>query len=336
MITVTPLRTGQEPLRLPWPQELDARTTMEAGPIHRPVMVDEVLDHLGLSAGMIIDATVGAGGHSAAILGVCSSCTLVGIDRDKEIIDVAKKRLDPWSDRVELMGDDYRRLPHLAFERHWWPIRGIIADLGVSSLQLDSAERGFSFRRSGPLDMRMDRTSKLTAADLVNDLDAEELAALLRRYGDERYAAPIARAIVAARQTMRLRTTDQLAQIVTASVPRTPQHIHPATRTFQAVRIAVNDELNGLYEFVVGAARLLAPKGRLVMLTFHSLEDRLVKQAFRYLASDCVCPQRLPKCVCNKFTEVKILTKRPLRPRTEEIEVNPRSRSARMRALERL
>lgn len=336
MITVAPLPTSPGLQRPPWPQELDARVDMEAGPIHRPVMVDEALDHLAPGGGLIIDATVGAGGHSAAIMAACPGCTVIGLDRDTETIEVARKRLEPWKTRVQLIGEDYRHLPQLAFEHRWWPIRGILADLGVSSLQLDSAERGFSFRRSGPLDMRMDRTASLTAADLVNELDADELASILRRYGDERYAGPIARAIVTARRAKRLRTTDQLAQIVAAAVPRAPQHIHPATRTFQAIRIAVNNELSGLYEFVVGAGRLLAPAGRLVMITFHSLEDRLVKQAFRYLASDCVCPPRLPRCACSKFTEVEILTKRPLRPRADEIEVNPRSRSAHLRALARL
>jgi 16S rRNA (cytosine1402-N4)-methyltransferase len=336
MITVAPVQTPFGPQRLPWPQELDARLNMEPSPIHRPVMVDEVLDHLAPGGGLIVDATVGAGGHSAAIMAACPDCTVIGLDRDSETIEVARRRLEPWKTRVQLINDNYRQLPQLAFERRWWPIRGIVADLGVSSLQLDSAERGFSFRRSGPLDMRMDRTSPLTAADIVNELDVDELASLLRRYSDERFAGPIARAIVAARRTKRLRTTDQLAHIVSASIPRAPEHIHPATRTFQAIRIAVNDELNGLYEFVVGAARLLAPGGRLVMITFHSLEDRLVKQAFRYLASDCVCPPRLPRCACRKFTEVEILTKRPLRPRADEIEVNPRSRSAHLRALVRL
>ncbi len=336
MITVAPIQTPAGTLRLPWPQELDARANMEPGPIHRPVMVDEVLDHLSPGGGLTIDATVGAGGHSAAIMASCPDCAVVGLDRDSETLEVARQRLEPWSARVELISEDYRRLPQLAFERRWWPIQGIVADLGVSSLQLDSAERGFSFRRSGPLDMRMDRTSPLTAAELVNELDAGELASVLRRYGDERYASRIARAIVAARRSKRLRTTDQLAQIVSAAIPRAPERIHPATRTFQALRIAVNDELNGLYEFVVGAARLLAPGGRLVIITFHSLEDRVVKQAFRYLASDCVCPPKLPRCACDKFTEVKILTKRPLGPKADEIEVNPRSRSAHLRAVERL
>ena len=336
MISAAPVQAPASPLGLPWPQELDARATMESGPIHRPVMVDEVLDYLSPGGGMVVDATVGGGGHSAAILAACPKCTVVGLDRDTETIEDARRRLEPWKTRVQLIGEDYRRLPQMVFEHRWWPICGILADLGLSSLQLDSAERGFSFRRSGPLDMRMDRTSSLTAADIVNELDADALASVLRRYGDERYAGPIARAIVSARRQNRLRTTDQLAHIVSASIPRSPLHIHPATRTFQAIRIATNDELNGLYEFVVGAARLLAPGGRLVIITFHSLEDRLVKQAFRYLASDCVCPPRLPRCACKKFTEVRILTKRPLRPRDDEVEINPRSRSAHLRAVERL
>ncbi|HEX9700318.1 MAG TPA: 16S rRNA (cytosine(1402)-N(4))-methyltransferase RsmH [Acidobacteriota bacterium] len=335
MITVARVQTPASPLRLPWPQEVDARTTMEPGQIHRPVMVDEVLDYLEASGGLVIDATVGGGGHSAAILAACPDCMVIGLDRDSETLDVARRRLEPWKSRVELLNADYRNLPQLAFERRWWPVRGIVADLGVSSLQLDSAERGFSFRRSGPLDMRMDRTRALTAADLIHELDADELASILRRYGEERYAGPIARAIVAARGRSRLRTTDQLAEVVSAAVPRAPAHIHAATRTFQALRIAVNDELSGLYEFAIGATRLLAPGGRLVVITFHSLEDRLVKQAFQYLASDCVCPPKLPRCACNKFTEVEILTKRPLRPGPNEVEVNPRSRSAHLRALVR-
>ncbi|MFQ5743574.1 MAG: 16S rRNA (cytosine(1402)-N(4))-methyltransferase RsmH [Acidobacteriota bacterium] len=310
---------------------------MKAGPLHRPVMVDEVLDRLKVPlAGLIVDATVGGGGHTSAILGASPGSVVIGIDRDPEALEVAEERLEPWSERVELVCADFRHLPHIAFERRLWPIRGIVADLGVSSLQLDTAERGFSFQRSGPLDMRMDRSSDRTAADLVNDLDEENLACLLRRYGDERYAHRIAKAIDAARQRDPIRTTDKLAEIVAAAVPRGPQHIHPATRTFQALRIAVNNELGGLYEFVLGAARLLAPRGRLVVMTFHSLEDRLVKQAFRYLASACVCPPRLPQCVCSKVPEIEILTPRPQRPRMTEIEANPRARSAHLRALERL
>lgn len=322
-----------------WPGGLDFRAESDSGdgPAHRPVMVDEVLENAGSQpAGLAIDATVGAGGHAAALLATHLELAVIGIDRDPEALRVAERRLAPWSNRVELVRADYRQLPDLSFDRAWWPVRTIIVDLGVSSLQLDDPERGFSFRRSGPLDMRMDPESGgRTAADLVNDLDASKLVGLLRRYGEERHAGRIARAIVAARQSAPIRTTGELADIVAGAVPAQYQRIHPATRTFQALRIAVNEELEGLQEFFVAAGRLLAPGGRLIALAFHSLEDRLVKHAFRYLESDCVCPHRLPKCACDKYEEAKVLTPRPLRPRPEEVESNPRSRSARMRVLER-
>jgi len=317
----------------------DRQRTAEAGggAYHEPVMVDEMLAHTGNQpAGLAIDATVGAGGHAAALLATRLELAVVGIDRDPEALRVARRRLAPWSDRVELVRADYRRLPALSFDRGWWPVRTIIVDLGVSSLQLDDPERGFSFMRPGPLDMRMDPESGgRTAADLVNDLDASKLVGLLRRYGEERHAGRIARAIVAARQSAPIRTTGELADIVAGAVPPQRQRIHPATRTFQALRIAVNEELDGLEEFFVAAGRLLAPGGRLIALAFHSLEDRLVKHAFRYLESDCVCPPRLPVCGCNKHVEAEVLTSQPLRPTEEEIESNPRSRSARMRVLER-
>jgi len=304
--------------------------------MHRSVMVNEVLDHLNVPVpGLIIDATVGGGGHSAAILGASPATVVIGMDRDPEALEVASKRLEPWADRVELLCADYRQIPQLSFERRWWPVRGIIVDLGISSMQLDSAERGFSFRRPGPLDMRFDRSRDRTAAELVNTADRDELASILRRYSDERFANRIARAIERARKHASIRTTDKLAEIVAAAIPVSPRHIHPATRTFQAIRIAVNEELRGLYEFIVGSSRLLAPYGRLVVLTYHSLEDRLVKQAFQYLASECVCPPRLPQCACSKVTEVEILAQPPVQPRSEEVGVNPRARSARLRAVER-
>ncbi len=304
--------------------------------MHVPVMVNEVLEYLNVPVpGLVIDATVGGGGHSAAILGASPATVLIGMDRDPEAIEAASKRLHTWADRVELLCADYRQIPQLSFERRWWPVRGILVDLGISSLQLDSAERGFAFRKPGPLDMRFDRSSDWTAADLVNTTERDEMATILRRYGDERFAHRIARAIERARNKAPIRSTDKLAEIVAGAIPVSPRHIHPATRTFQAIRIAVNEELRGLYEFVVGSARLLAPYGRLVVLTYHSLEDRLVKQAFQYLSSDCVCPPRLPQCACSKVTEVEILAKPPALPRPEEVEANPRARSARLRALER-
>lgn len=321
---------------LPWPPSLDARTATEAGPLHRAVMANEVESFLQDAAdGTIVDCTVGTGGHSAVLLTALPSCQVVGIDRDPEVLPLAEERLSPWSDRVELVCADYRDLPELAEASDWGPIRGIVADLGLSSFQLDAAERGFSFQRTGPLDMRMDRSGGRTASDLLRELSVDELTMILRRYGEERHAGRIARAIDRARRDEPLRTTTRLAAIVEKALPRRTPGIHPATRTFQALRIAVNDELAGLHDFVVDAGRLLAPGGRLVTIAFHSLEDRPVKQAMRHLSSDCLCPPDLPVCACDKVSEGEILTSRPLRPRPQEVEANPRSRSARLRAWER-
>ena len=319
------------------PTLLAALEIMTAQDPHRPVMVERTLEFLIPRGGIFLDATVGYGGHAEALLDAGDpDLTLVGMDRDAEALDFTRTRLSRFGDRVTLVKESFSNLSTALDDLGIDRIDGALFDLGMSSPQVDEAERGFGWTHPGPLDMRMDRTTGLTAADLVNNLDVGNLASLLRRYSDERYARRIARAIVRERQKNRLRSTDQLADIVSASIPRAPEHIHPATRTFQALRIAVNDELNGLYDFIVGAARLLAPGGRLVILSFHSLEDRLAKQAFRYLESDCVCPPRLPQCVCTKFTEVELLTKRPLTPKNKEIEANPRSRSANLRALVRL
>lgn len=334
MLTESP--AARSTTTVPLSPSLDARATMEQGPLHRAVMANEVESFLGdLPGGTIVDCTVGTGGHAAVLLEAAPDCRLVGIDRDPEVLSMARSRLHPWEERVELIHADFRDLPSLSLDHGLLPVRGVVADLGISSFQLDAAERGFSFQRPGPLDMRMDRSAGRTAADLVADLPVEQLTDLIRRYGEERYAGRIAGAIDEARRSSPIETTTELAEIVAAAVPRSPQEIHPATRTFQALRIAVNDELSGLYEFVVGAGRLLAPGGRLVTIAFHSLEDRPVKKAMRYLASDCVCPPRLPRCGCAKFGEGEILTTRPLRPRTQEVEANPRSRSARLRAWER-
>ncbi|MFW6198719.1 MAG: 16S rRNA (cytosine(1402)-N(4))-methyltransferase RsmH [Acidobacteriota bacterium] len=302
------------------------------------MLADEILELLGdLPSGLVIDATVGLGGHAEALLDAYPDHRLVGLDRDADTLALADLRLARWNGRYELVHADYRRLGSLIVERGWDRIAAIVADLGASSLQLDSAERGFSFRQEGPLDMRMDRSQRRTAADLVHRLSAEELERLVREHGEERYAGRIARAIVAARADEPILTTTRLADVVASAVPRRGQErIHPATRTFQALRIAVNDELSGLYDFVIEAARSLVPGGRLAVVAFHSLEDRPVKHAFRHLASDCECPPELPQCVCDKRTEVEILTPRPVRPSAAEIAENPRSRSARLRVLERL
>lgn len=317
---------------------LMARELGNPADLHRPVLVDEIVEHLReVPAGTVVDATVGLGGHAEAILESREDVRVIGLDRDSDTLELADLRLARWNGRYELCHTDFRRLPELAAARAWAPLSAVLVDLGVSSLQLDSPERGFSFLKEGPLDMRMDRRTGRTAAELVNRLDFDELRTIIRDHGEENEATRITRAILKARERAPITTTTQLASVIEQALPsRGPRRIHPATRTFQALRIAVNDELDGLYEFVLAAARLLIPGGRLAAVAFHSLEDRPVKRAFRELASDCTCPPRLPQCMCDKQSEVRILTPRPVRPGSAEVETNPRARSSRLRVLERI
>jgi 16S rRNA (cytosine1402-N4)-methyltransferase len=295
---------------------------MAAG--HEAVMVREVLAFLAPQrGGLYVDCTVGLGGHARAILEAGAS-RLIGLDRDREALAIAASTLEPWRDRVELVHADYRKLPEVLDERGPASPDGVLADLGVSSMQLDSAGRGFSFRRDEPLDMRMDRSTGPTAADAIRDLEETELADVIYRFGEERYSRRIARALVAARRIAPVTTTGQLAEIVRRAVPRRgPARIDPATRTFQALRIWVNQELEGLEAFLRAAASRLAAGARLVVISFHSLEDRIVKHTLRALT-------RPGEVVLS------ILTKRPIGPTDEEIDRNPRARSAKLRAAERL
>ena len=306
--------------------------------LHIPVMRDEVIQQLrAVPSGTIVDGTIGLGGHADTLMEARGDVRLIGIDRDSDALELADLRLARWSGRYDLCRADYRALPEMSNARDWAPLAAILIDLGASSLQLDTAERGFSFRLEGPLDMRMDRRQTRTAAEVVNRLSGDELRSLIRDYGEETHAARIARAIVKSREIKPITTTTGLAKIIDKAVPqRGPRRIHPATRTFQALRIAINDELGGLPEFVVGASRLLAPGGRLIVLAFHSLEDRAIKRAFKHLASDCECPPELPQCLCDKRSEVKILTSRPLTPGEGEVASNRRARSAKMRVLQRI
>lgn len=328
------LATGTAVDESPLPSE----RRREPADLHRSVMLEEVTEALRpIPAGVFIDATTGLGGHSDALLEVRDDLRLIGLDRDGDSLELADLRLARWTGRYELSHVDFRLLPELAQARGWAPLSGVLVDLGFSSLQMDSAERGFSFRNDGPLDMRMDRRQALNAAELVNRLPYPELRALIRDYGEDPQASRIARAIVDARAHAPILSTTELADLIAAAVPqRGPQRLHPATLTFQALRIAVNDELTGLYDFAIATARLLAPGGRLAVIAFHSLEDRQIKRAYRYLASDCECPPELPQCMCSKRAEVRILTPRPLQPTTAEVASNPRSRSARLRILEKL
>ena len=293
-------------------------------PEHVPVMRAEVVRALAPErGGLFVDCTLGLGGHAAAVLEAGAS-RVVGIDRDAEALAIARERLAPWVGRVEFVHADYRGLDAILDARGLGAVDGILADLGVSSLQFDGEGRGFSFQRDEPLDMRMDRSAGPTAADLVAGLDEEDLANLIYRWGEERYSRRIAREVVEARRGGRIETTGQLAALVRRAVPRRGYSpIHPATRTFQALRIAVNGELEGLDDFVDRACRRLAPGGRLVVLAFHSLEDRVVKHTLRRLAAE------------EKAT-FRLLARRAAQADEHEVAANPRSRSAKLRAVERV
>ncbi len=292
-------------------------------PIHEPVMVAETIDLLAPSrGGLFVDCTVGLGGHTRALLDAGASRVL-GLDRDPDALRIARSRLESYGDRVELVHADYRDLGRVLDEHQIAGVDGALADLGVSSMQLDTEGRGFSFRRDEPLDMRMDRSSGPTVADLLRDVPEEELANVIFQHGEERFSRRIARAIVEARRTTTIATTGQLAQIVRRAVPtRGYQRIDPATRTFQALRIWVNRELERLDGFLGEACERLLVGARLAVISFHSLEDRIVKHVFRALAQGRVA--------------LRILTKRPLVPGEAELERNPRARSAKLRAIERL
>ncbi len=302
---------------------------------HTPVLRDEVVRLLAPRPdGVIVDGTVGLGGHAEALLEAGPSGRLIGIDRDPEALTRAHGRLARFGSRVSLVHGDYRDLERLLDGLGVDRIAGLLLDLGLSSLQLDDASRGFSFRLDGPLDMRADPTDGATAAEWIASAPRAEIAEVLAGYGEERYAGRIARAIDEARRREPIATTASLAAIVRAAVPASYRRgrIDPATRTFQAIRIRVNDELDALEGGLRAGFDRLAHGGVLVVVSFHSLEDRIVKRFFREKAADCVCPPELPECVCDKRVEAEVLTKRPVTPTPAEIEANPRARSAKLRA----
>ncbi len=302
---------------------------------HQPVLTDRVLELLAPAGpGLLVDATVGLGGHAEALLQAEPGFQLVGLDRDPQALARAGERLQPFSNRVQLVEETFDRLPLVLRRLGLGAPVAVLADIGCSSLQLDSAERGFSFASDGPLDMRMGGTGP-TAADLLEQAEWEELVRILRDYGEERRARAIARAIVRRREQGPLRTTAQLSRLVQDVMGGRERRIHPATRTFQALRIAVNDELGQLERFLEPAIRSLKPGGRIAVISFHSLEDRIVKHSLRRLAGRCTCPQGFPVCRCNPQRVVEVLTRSPVRPDEEEIDRNPRARSARLRAAQR-
>ncbi len=305
--------------------------------MHRPALLQEVIDALQPQPGGIyIDGTVGAGGHAAAILAASApDGELFGFDQDKAALEIASHNLEKFGNRVHLLHSNFDQLGDMARRYQIPPGDGILLDLGVSSMQFDRPERGFSFQQDGPLDMRMNPTIGQTAADLVNSLPETELANLIYRYGEERHSRRIAAAIVRARPVTR---TAKLAQIIAKAVPakrgqRGGSKIHPATRTFQALRIAVNDELGALERVLPQAVHQLKPGGRLAVISFHSLEDRIVKQYFKREAQDCICPPEQPFCICQHKAIIDIITKKPITPSPAEIEANPKARSAKLRVV---
>ena len=310
------------------------------GYLHTPVLLDEVLTYLQCSrGGIFVDATVGEGGHSEAILKASPQNTVIGIDCDREIIERAQERLAPYGERMTLIHDDFVHLPHILRDRAIERVDGLLFDLGISSFHFEEEKRGFGFHRDGPLDMRMDTRKKLTAYDIINHFPLKDIETILRRYGEERWAKRIVRAIGQERQRGSIKSTGALAEIVARAIPSKhhPRRIHPATKTFLALRIAVNEELKKLEETLNDAPLLLTQGGRIGVISFHSLEDRIVKETFKKMGSACICPPSLPQCICGGKQQVlQVITKHPLTPRAEEVRDNPRARSAKLRVAERV
>jgi 16S rRNA (cytosine1402-N4)-methyltransferase len=308
--------------------------------MHIPVLRDAVLDNLlpaGHTIERVIDGTLGAGGHTAALLD-CGVGAVLGLDLDERALEIAGANLAAYGDRAHLAHASYADMRDQAARLGWENVDAILLDLGVSSMQLDTPERGFAFRTEGPLDMRFDpsdtRGSRPTAATLVNTLDERELADLFFRYGEERDSRRLARAVVRERPYV---TTSKLASVIEKASPRRyEQKIHPATRVFQALRIAVNDELGVIESTLPQAIDLLRLGGRLAVISFHSLEDRAVKDAFRLASTDCICPPKMPICTCGHHASVRLVTRKPLIANEAEIAQNPRSRSAKLRVVEKL
>jgi 16S rRNA (cytosine1402-N4)-methyltransferase len=309
--------------------------------IHVPVMLKEVLDYLGCKPGKIyVDGTLGGAGHAKAILEtILPRGILVGIDQDVDAIKNATQVLAPYSQNIRLFHGNFINLPSFLSQSGITAVDGILLDLGMSLDQLKSSGRGFSFNRDEPLDMRMNSGSGLTAEDIINKMEEKSLREIFNLYGEERWARQIARKIATVRKVKTITSSQQLAQIVRAAVPKkslSAQRIHPATRVFMALRIVVNREIERLELFLENFADFLKPKGRLCVLSFHSLEDRMVKKRFKALEAECVCPSEFPQCICEKKRIVRSLTPKVIRPTKDEIAANPMARSTRLRACEKL
>lgn len=303
---------------------------------HRSVLLDEAVAALAVRLnGTYVDGTLGAAGHATRVLEESApEGRLLGFDADPDALEIARSRLAPFGERAVLVHSNYRRMAEVAAERGFVPADGVLLDLGLSSMQLDEWDRGFSFRRDEPLDMRFDPTSGSSAAELLNSLPEDELARVLWEYGEEPAFRRIARAV--ARSEQPIRTTGQLAELVASSVGRPRGRTHPATRTFQSLRILVNDELGALEDGLCAAVSILRPGGRLVVISFHSLEDRIVKNYLRDESSECVCPPRQPVCTCAHTPTLRLVRRKADKPGAVETQENPRSRSARLRVAEKV
>lgn len=307
---------------------------------HIPVLLQETLQYLDPKAGGVyIDGTLGGAGHSSEIVKrIIPGGMLIGIDQDSNAIEAAGKRLEQYKENVIIVRNNFRNIKSIARESGFSEVDGILLDIGVSSHQLDEEERGFSYMHDGPLDMRMDTSREYTASDIVNESTESELIRIISDYGEEKWAVRIAKFIIEERKNGRIDTTFKLVDIIKKAIPAAARREggHPAKRTFQALRIAVNDELEVLKQALMDSVDVLKPGGRLVVITFHSLEDRIVKNVFNNLEKPCTCPPQLPICVCGKEPLLKVLTRKPVSATEEELEMNTRSKSAKLRAAERV
>ena len=305
---------------------------------HKSVLLNEVIESLNIKAdGYYVDGTLGGGGHALEVVKRLESGKLIGIDRDSDAIKAATQRLNDYINNVIIIRDNYVNIENILKKENIDKVDGIYIDLGVSSYQLDTAERGFTYRFDAPLDMRMDDRNELKASDIVNDYSESELFHIIRDYGEDRFAKNIAKHIVEYRNKKRIETTFELVDIIKASIPMKIQVTggHPAKRTFQAIRIELNKELEVLTDSLDVMIDLLKPGGRLSVITFHSLEDRIVKQAFKKAESPCVCPKKFPVCVCGNKSKGRVITRKAILPSEEELEENSRSKSAKLRVFEK-
>ena len=306
---------------------------------HKSVLLDECIDALAIKPeGIYLDGTLGGAGHSLEIVSRLTTGRLIGVDRDRVALAAAQERLKDYLPRVTFVHSNFSELDRILEELQIPAVDGMLFDLGVSSPQLDDALRGFSYMADAPLDMRMDRDDPLTAGEIVNRWPQEELRRILYEYGEERYAPQIAAAIVRSREKKPIETTLELVDIIRSAMP--PQALrekqHPAKRSFQAIRIAVNDELSSVSKMMQAAIRRLKPGGRLAIITFHSLEDRIVKSEMQQAARGCTCPPEFPVCVCGKKPQIRLVTRKPIVSGAKELEANPRARSAKLRVAEKL